>query len=302
MENKLAEFNFDMMPTDLRKLVLDDLILLDDNFDIKEEFDYNNLPNLFTSLPLKLMFAMVMICTRGEMKLRLNLEEIHIKENDVLTLLPGTIGDEVYISPDCKLALMAFPKNAFPTLMKMEHSIRFREYLDQPMVNHLNKERIKDIIQVYELIRSVVQSNSSYKKEIILNLMEALSYYVIDNMSYQKDDVKLQRGDVLFHQFMDEVRKNYTKERRLAFYASTLCITPKYLSRVVVQHSGRHPSDWIRDYVILEAKALLRQNELSVQQISDMLNYPNPSFFGKYFKAAVGCSPRAFQLQVEQKN
>jgi AraC-like DNA-binding protein len=52
--------------------------------------------------------------------------------------------------------------------------------------------------------------------------------------------------------------------------------------------------------VVLESKALLRQNDLTVQQISDLLNFPNPSFFGKYFKGVVGCSPRQYQLQKSE--
>jgi AraC-like DNA-binding protein len=133
-----------------------------------------------------------------------------------------------------------------------------------------------------------------------MNYMEAVAYFTITKLETEaKEDVKKQRGDMLFHQFMDEVRHNYTTERQLSFYADKLCITSKYLSRIVKQHSGRQPSEWIRDYVILESKALLRQNNLSVQQISDMLNFPNPSFFGKYFKTVVGCSPRQYQLQRE---
>jgi AraC-like DNA-binding protein len=61
--------------------------------------------------------------------------------------------------------------------------------------------------------------------------------------------------------------------------------------------SGRHPTDWIRDYVLLNAKALLRNEDLSVQQVSDMLAFPNPSFFGKFFKEHVGCTPGEYQNQ-----
>ena len=150
------------------------------------------------------------------------------------------------------------------------------------------------------MMRSIINMGSPYCKEILMNYMEAVAYFTITKLEAIADEeVKKQRGDMLFHQFMDEVRRSYTTERQLSFYADKLCITTKYLSRIVKQHSGRQPSEWIRDYVILESKALLRQNELSVQQISDLLNFPNPSFFGKYFKAVVGCSPRQYQLQRE---
>ena len=59
--------------------------------------------------------------------------------------------------------------------------------------------------------------------------------------------------------------------------------------------SGRYAGQWIRDYVVLEAKALLKSGEYTVQQVSDRLNFANQSFFGSYFKKAVGCSPSAYQ-------
>lgn len=76
---------------------------------------------------------------------------------------------------------------------------------------------------------------------------------------------------------------------------NTLCVTPKYLSQVVYKVSGRFAGDWISDYVILEAKAMLKSRKYTIQQIADMLNFANQSFFGKYFKDKVGCSPSEYQ-------
>ncbi|WP_423803401.1 helix-turn-helix domain-containing protein [Paraprevotella clara] len=52
-----------------------------------------------------------------------------------------------------------------------------------------------------------------------------------------------------------------------------------------------------RTHVILEAKALLKSRKYTIQQVADMLNFANQSFFGKYFKEKVGCSPSEYQKQ-----
>lgn len=298
-EIKLTEYQFDMLPSDNRKLVLENFVLLDDNLDSTEDLELNKHFNkqLF---PIKLMFPLVIICHQGEINLQMNLEEISIGKNDVLIMTPGTIGESVNMSRDCRMAIMAIPEEAYPLLMKMEHSLKFREHMSRPLHFHYSDAEMSHIVMLYRMMRSVVKMNLPYSKEILMNYMEAVAYFTITKLETEaKEEVKKQRGDMLFHQFMDEVRRNYTTERQLSFYADKLCITSKYLSRIVKQHSGRQPSEWIRDYVILESKALLRQNDLSVQQISDRLNFPNPSFFGKYFKAVVGCSPRQYQLQRE---
>lgn len=54
-------------------------------------------------------------------------------------------------------------------------------------------------------------------------------------------------------------------------------------------------AEWIDDYVILEAKALLRSTNLTIQQISYELNFPSQSFFGKYFKRLTGMSPKEYK-------
>ena len=107
-------------------------------------------------------------------------------------------------------------------------------------------------------------------------------------------EIKISRNEQIFNTFLGLVRKNYMRNREVSYYADKLCITPKYLGVVVSQVSKRRPLDWIRDYVILDAKAMLLTREYSIQQISQMLNFPNPSFFSKYFREAVGYSPSKF--------
>lgn len=47
--------------------------------------------------------------------------------------------------------------------------------------------------------------------------------------------------------------------------------------------------------MILEAKALLRSTNLTIQQISYELNFTSQSFFGKYFKRLTGMSPKEYK-------
>jgi AraC-like DNA-binding protein len=45
----------------------------------------------------------------------------------------------------------------------------------------------------------------------------------------------------------------------------------------------------------LEAKALLKSTNMTIRQISDELNLPSQSFFGKYFKRHIGISPKEYR-------
>ena len=95
--------------------------------------------------------------------------------------------------------------------------------------------------------------------------------------------------------FLSLVQINYKEQRGLEFYADKLCFTPKYLSKVIKENSGTSANDWIDNHVVLEAKALLKSTNMTIQQISDELNFPSQSFFGKYFKRHVGVSPKEYK-------
>lgn len=298
---KLTELKLDMMPSGDRKLILENFVLLDDNLDSTEDLELDGLVPV-QPYPIKLTFPLILICTQGEMALRINLEEVNVQSNEIFMMVPGTIGEHISMSKDCRVAIMAIPEDAFPLLMKMENSLKFREHMNRSLKFHFSDTEMAHIIMLYRLMRSTIRLQLPYTKEILMNYMEAISYFCINKFETlaKEEEVKMSRGEMLFHQFMDEVRRNYTQERQLGFYADKLCITSKYLSRIVKQYSNRQPAEWIRDYVVLESKALLRQNDLTVQQVSDQLNFPNASFFGKYFKAVVGCSPGQYQLQKNE--
>ena len=81
----------------------------------------------------------------------------------------------------------------------------------------------------------------------------------------------------------------------MAFYAENLCITGRYLASVTSAVSGRSPKDEIDECLLREARILLTFSELSVQQISDKLHFPDPSHFGRFFKRMTGITPLAYR-------
>ncbi|KAA6326959.1 Arabinose operon regulatory protein [termite gut metagenome] len=103
------------------------------------------------------------------------------------------------------------------------------------------------------------------------------------------------RKDLLVRKFMFLVAKNYHLHREVEYYVNELCITPRYLSSVIKEKTGAGALSWINTMVIRQAKHLLRNNKMSVLQVSDELNFANPSFFGQYFKKHTGMTPKNFR-------
>ena len=91
------------------------------------------------------------------------------------------------------------------------------------------------------------------------------------------------------------IMKHYTRERRVSFYAEQLHLSPQHLCTTVKQQTGKTVADMIADVVIMDARALLKSTNMAIKEIAITLNFPNVSFFGKYFKRHVGMSPQQYR-------
>ncbi|MDR1763503.1 MAG: helix-turn-helix domain-containing protein [Dysgonamonadaceae bacterium] len=103
------------------------------------------------------------------------------------------------------------------------------------------------------------------------------------------------KHDELVGEFLQLAERHFKSERQVGFYAEKLCLTPEYLSQIIKTATGKSANEWIDDYVILEAKALLKSSKLSIQQIADELHFADQSVFGKYFKRMEGVSPKEYR-------
>jgi AraC-like DNA-binding protein len=105
----------------------------------------------------------------------------------------------------------------------------------------------------------------------------------------------LTRKEELFTDFQNLLRDHCMKRHEVTFYADELCITPQYLTSILKEQSGKSASRWIQEALIVEAKSMLKNPRITIQQVSDELSFPDQSTFGKFFKKNTGLSPLAFR-------
>ena len=100
--------------------------------------------------------------------------------------------------------------------------------------------------------------------------------------------------------FMTLVAENFKTQRDIGFYADKLCVTSKYLSTMLKQETGMTALDWIEKHVVLYTKSCLSSTSMTIQEISDDLDFPSQSVFGKYFKRVEGISPKAYRQSLSK--
>jgi len=103
------------------------------------------------------------------------------------------------------------------------------------------------------------------------------------------------RADRILDDFLKLVAEYHCTERDVIFYAEKLCLTPKYLSKLVKKQSGRSAPEWIDAYVILEAKNMLKYSDLNIKEIVYKLNFRSQPIFYRYFKAHTGMTPSEYR-------
>ena len=253
----------------------------------------------------------IALVTGGSIGLTVNMEYHRLKTNNLMITGPSSI---ITIDTDSIDHLEAF---VLFVSVEFLHDLNFEivNLNALPVTTHrepyirLVAEHSDMLIRYFDLLDANTRLNSregneQLSRSISRSLLTATLYQlmIISGQSNPEQAAGEEPGGrqrsrrvIYTHEFVRLVRKFFRKERTVKFYADKLCISPKYLSLVIKESTGRSAAEIIDEYVVLEAKNMLRFSSKNVQQVAYDLNFPNQSSFGKYFKHQTGMSPSEFQ-------
>lgn len=297
-ENVILNLNLSDLSKQPGAQHIDNKLILIDNFDYSEnEKHVRGLS--FVNYPMKLSFTIAILIVSGGINVKINLENFEARAGDAITVFKGNIGEFCSLLPDTRMAVIAFSDEFFNVVKNIDTALSIQQHIYTNPVLHLDRGFIDEALDIYRRMKSKLAETDNFFREGALHgYTQVLMYNAYNYFTKMKNNVEdtseYNRNQEIYKRFMQAVQKNYMQERSITYYADLLCISPKYLSQVIKNVTGRLAGEWIRDYVILEAKALLKSNKYTVQQVCDMLNFANQSFFGKYFKKRTGMSPKAY--------
>lgn len=245
-------------------------------------------------------------CISGHLKVTINLTEFEVSENSLFINLPENIIRISWVEEasanDLDFVVIALTKDYMSGLKADMASLmdEGRILLDNPGMVLDDRERL--VAGKYlRLVSSVLESDIHYKKECMASLVSSLFYFaggmVEKRVSREKAERQSgrSRDKTIFNRFRELVAAYHVRERGVAFYAGELCLTPKYLSRVVKSVSGRSAPEWIDAFVIMEAKNLLKYSDMPIKEVATRLNFSDNAAFYKFFKARTGVTPLKYR-------
>lgn len=250
--------------------------------------------------PIQMGFMIIGLCRGGEAVVRISGREHTFHKGDLMISLGDQVFEEMSASDDFHVTFVLMSRRfAQDCVVGLNYMWPYLLYVMKTPVLPMNEEEQTWVWNCYSLLRERVhKAPGRYMREAVIALTRAF-YFEICNLldSRVKPDVsKTQnRAYSIFDQFIRLVSQNFKKERSVEWYSNEMCLTPKHLSEVVKAVSGRTAGQWITTMVIIEMKSLLQNSALSIKEITQEMNFPNQSFFGKYFKNVEGVSPTDFR-------
>lgn len=254
--------------------------------------------------PCRIDAFIIGVGTEGETSVSFNLHEFRLKKDSMFIFTPKNIlqvnsqqyfkADVIAISPDFMRRINIDIKNMMPLFLK---------FVENPALTLTPEESRSMRGMIAQIERETRRPETHFSFDIVSGLIAATIYKVGDIMYHylaehpEEQNNSHNRAEEYFKQFTHLLGEHFREERSVGFYARQLCITPKYLTTLIKRISGQSVSEWIDNYVILEAKTLLKYSTMSIQEIAYYLNFPNQSFFGSYFKRNTGMSPSQYKAQ-----
>ena len=246
--------------------------------------------------PCRLKAGIFAFCLEGPLDATINLNRYKIVRNSFISLSPGSVIQFHGSEGPLKVCFAGF-SSEFMGNAGMIRSVSdfFPMVIEKPVL--VLPQREADLYTDYFLLlRKGFLLQHTRNPELLKCVLDAF-VLMIGKMyrEYEGSGKMLTRGEELCKKFVQLAMKHYVSERNISFYAEKLRITPQHLSVTVRKVTHRKATDIIGRIVVMDAKAQLKSTDLTIQEISYSLNFPNISFFGKYFKRYVGMSPNEYR-------
>lgn len=252
---------------------------------------------LYTNFPVRLKCEVFVLCIEGTVEATLNLNKIQVYPHSLVTLPPGSIFQVNSIEGELKIYILGF-SSQYIEENQHSHFLLDTMYhtLGKPVCS-LNEKGVQIAESYFNLMIDLYENlPDKAKKEVAFNLYSdihkgiSLLYQSISN-----ERANLSKSEMICRNFGQLVIQHYQNNRNVSWYAEKLGISHAHLCTIVKQITGHTCVEIIASMVIMDAKSQLKSTNLSIQEISDSLNFANMSFFGKYFKRNVGMSPLEYR-------
>ena len=237
------------------------------------------------------------MCLKGEAHGYYNYKPCDLHAGEICWLLPDRTLSHSNISPDYEVLSVFIPKTYLSQLNRAGVLGKHLHITHTPTLKPTTQQ-FDTMYAGFKFLQHLAECCHPNADELIIsfiNIIGSLGNEFI-RTAYPEISRQTLLHEQLFERFYDAVTTHYRESREVSFYASRLCLTPKYFATVIKQTTGIAASEWISRHVIIKAKYLLSyEQDRSIQQIANKLGFSEQSAFTRYFKTHTGITPKKFR-------
>lgn len=240
----------------------------------------------------------IILCTQGKKTLQINFSEYTLTPGSLAFLYPQSMWKIIDGSDDfqaCYFSIKGTSAKEWNTFIDLDTVFSVSSYIAKHPYTSLSTDETQVVEKYLQLLQNRYADQAG--ATVIHFLLSAFTLELnhIFTLREKSDKSKLSRQEDILWKFLTLLKEYHKQQRSVNFYADKLYISPKHLSSVIKQMSHKTAHEIIADFVILTAKRMLKTTTMSIQEISDELNFANQSFFGKFFKQNTGLSPSSYR-------
>lgn len=172
---------------------------------------------------------------------------------------------------------------------------------DHPVL-HFNEQKNKQkVLSNFRLLHDKLQEKDhTFYTELTKTQMHlfTLEMWHVFAAEFDRNKRTPQSGSI-YDRFIHLVQDYCMTEREVKFYADKLFITPKHLNFICKQNTGITASEWIQRFVKERLIVLLENQNLSIAELADMMEFSSRSFFTRYVKKLFGLTPSEYRSRLE---
>lgn len=240
----------------------------------------------------------IILCTGGRKELQINFADYTLTPGSLAFIYPNSMWRPLATSSDFEahyFSIQGTSAKEWNAFIDLDTVFSLSSYIAKHPHTQLSLDETQVMTQYLNLLKSRYEANA--QAIIIRFILSAFTLELnrIFTAREKSDRSKISRQEDILWKFLTLLKQYHQEERTVNFYADKMCISPKHLSSVIKQMSHKTAHKIIADFVTMTAKRLLKTTTMSIQEISDELNFANQSFFGKFFKQNTGQSPSAYR-------
>ena len=256
--------------------------------------------------------GVVFFITEGRAQLEYDGHVVQIQKNDLFLYMVHSTANNFMASSDFNCRQIWFSRSELWNIdIYNLISVADMSQLKLHPVVHLSDDDIKLCDTYFQLLCSRMKSSTSaLTPDIVRSLLGTIMLELLSimrrNSERAVEEVRQEDPNSSLHKkriidnFIKLVEESDGRIRRVDEFACQLNITPKYLSTILKEVMNRRPSTYIQLYTLKAIERRLRFTDMTMQEIANDLNFPNPSFFGKYCKEHLGMTPLEYRMKYHK--